>query len=113
MSSKMGLILSMIFITLFFSLGIDMVSIQIIYSDLDAKSVPISYRISEHGIIDESLIATIEQDFNVKFTCKSNCQPRFGDTVTYVISKDYKPIVIKKETMSVAIERSAVIGYYN
>ena len=113
MSSKVGLILSFIFVSLFFSLGIDMMSLQIIYSDLDSKGIAISYRISNHGTLDDPFIQSIESQFKVKFTCLSNCSPMFGDVVTYAISKEYKPIIIKKETMTVSIERNAVIGYYN
>ena len=113
MSSKFGLILSMLFVSLFFGLGVDMISIQIIYSDLDAKSVAISYRISEYGTIDDSLVQSIQNDFNVTFTCQSNCQPLFGDTVTYIISRMYKPLVVQKEQMTVNVQRTAVIGYYN
>lgn len=113
MSSKFGLILSMLFIALFFSMGIDMISVQIIYSDLDAKSAAISYRISEYGTIDNALISSIQADFSVKFECKSKCQPVFGDTVIYVISRDYRPLIIKSNQLTVSVERAAVIGYYN
>lgn len=113
MSSKMGLILSMIFVVIFFAMGIDLISIQFIYNDLDAKSVAISYRISEHGTIDNSLKANIETTFSVNFVCKSYCAPIFGDVVTYVISKEYTPLIIDKNTMTISVERNAVIGYLN
>ena len=113
MSSKLGLVLSMIFVTMFFGFGLDLICIQFIYNDLDAKSVAISYKISEYGTVNETIKQNIEETFNVTFYCKSNCSPMFGDTVTYVISKDYKPMMINKDTMTISVERNAVIGYMN
>ena len=103
----------MIFVTIFFAFGLDLISIQFIYNDLDAKSIAISYKISEYGTIDDTLKNYIESTFDVDFKCKSNCSPMFGDVVTYVISKDFDPIIIKDQTMVVSVERTAVIGYMN
>lgn len=113
MSSKLGLVLSMIFVTMFFAFGLDLICIQFIYNDLDAKSVAISYKISQYGAINETLKQYIEETFKVEFDCTSNCAPMFGDTVTYVISKEYKPMIIDKDTMTISVERNAVIGYMN
>ena len=49
MSSKLGTILSSIFIVIAFLLGCDLMSIQFIYSDLDSKSINISYLISKNA----------------------------------------------------------------
>ena len=113
MSSKLGLVLSMIFVTMFFAFGLDLICIQFIYNDLDAKSVAISYKISQYGTVNNTLKRNIEETFKVEFTCTSNCSPMFGDTVTYVISKQYKPMMISKDTMTISVERNAVIGYMN
>lgn len=113
MSSKLGLVLSMIFVTMFFAFGLDLICIQFIYNDLDAKSIAISYKISQYGTVNESIKQNIEETFKVEFTCTGNCSPLFGDTVTYVISKQYKPMIIKQESMTISIERNAVIGYMN
>ncbi len=113
MSSKLGLLLSMIFVTLFFAFGLDLIAIQTIYSDLDAKSVAISYKISKYGTVNEEVKNYIEVTYGVNFRCIDNCSPLFGDTVTYIISKDYKPIIIKNEAMTISVKRNAVIGYLN
>lgn len=113
MSSKLGLVLSMIFVAMFFTFGVDLISIQFIYNDLDAKSVAISYKISEYGTINENIKSYIEETFDVSFKCTNNFTPMFGDVVTYVISKEYKPIMIKSESMTISVERNAVIGYMN
>ena len=113
MSSKMGLILSMVFVFMFFAMGLDLISIQFIYNDLDAKSVAISYKISNYGTVNEEIKRSIEQTFDVKFTCVDNCSPLFGDTVTYVISKSYRPLVVSASEMNISVKRTAVIGYLN
>ena len=91
----------------------DMISLQFIYSDLDAKSVTISYLISEHGSIDEGLISYIEDKYKVDFVSADNYSPLFGDEVTYVIAKTYKPLMMSKEVMTVSVQRTTVIGYYH
>ena len=113
MSSKLGLILSMIFVTMFFAFGIDLIAIQFIYSDLDAKATSISYRLSKYGNVDSEITDFIEAHYNVKFECLDNCYPVFGDVVLYRISKDYHPIIIQNDTLTVSIKRSAVMGYHN
>lgn len=113
MSYKIGLILSMIFVALFFAFGIDLITVQFVFSNLDAQSVAISYRISQHGTIDENLINEIENKYQVDFECLSYCHPQFGDILDYKISRQIKPIIISKEPMTIAIKRSAIIGYYS
>lgn len=113
MSYKIGVILSMVFVALFFAFGVDLISIQFAFSNLDSKSVAISYRISNHGTLDELFIDDIEHEFNVLFDCLTNCNPSFGDIVEYQISTYIKPIVIAKGNYTITIKRTAVIGFYS
>lgn len=113
MSSKIGLILSLIFVAFFTLLACDMMSIQYIYGDLDAKSTSIAYLISKNKLVDDSLIETIEERYSVMFTCTSNCNNiQSGDVVTFQISKTYKPIIISKQTLTICVNREAIISYY-
>ncbi len=113
MSYKISFILSMVFVAMFFLFSGDMISLQFLYSDLDAKSVTISYLISDHGMLDGDFISYIESKYNVDFVSADNYYPLFGDEVTYVLAKDYKPLIMSKENMRVSIQRTTVIGYYN
>ncbi len=113
MSYKLGLLLSMVFVILFFMLGIDLISIQFAFGNLDAKSISISYRISEHGTIDDAFIEEIENYYDVDFTCTSNCTPLFGDIVEYTISSEIKTLVVSPDLLTIRISRSTVIGFYN
>lgn len=103
----------MVFVCMFFLFSGDMISLQFIYSDLDAKSVTISYLISDHGFLDDSFISYIENKYNVDFVSADNYSPLFGEEVTYIIAKEYKPLVMSKEIMTVSIKRTTVIGYFN
>ena len=112
MSSKIGLIVSMLFFTLFFLLCVDVMLIQFNYSDLDAKSISISYDISRKGKADDEYINELENRYQVKISNVSIKQPEFGDMVEYVVYREYTPIIVKRETMLLRIKRSTIIGYY-
>lgn len=112
MSYKIGLILSMIFVSLFFAFGVDLLNIQFTYSDLDAKSTAISYQIAEHGLLDDDFIKNIESRYKVSFKCTDYCSPLFGDVVTYTLTKEIKTIVVSQGPMNISISRNAVIGFF-
>ena len=115
MSSKIGTILSLIFVAMFVVLGCDIMSIQFLYSDIDAKSTTISYLISKNGRLDEFLIYQIEHTYNVEFTCVSaNCNSaKVGDIIEYQLSIQYQPIIVSKNKMTISVQRQAVLGYYS
>lgn len=112
MSYKTGLILSLVFVIMFFVFAVDLISLQSIYTDLDSKAVAIGYLISQKGSIEQSFIDSLEEEFNVTFTCEENCTPRFKDVVKYKLAIEYNPLIISKEQMIIEIHRSTVIGYY-
>ena len=113
MSYKISFILSMVFVTMFFLFAGDMISLQFLYSDLDAKSVTISYLISQHGKLDNEFIENIENKYGLDFVTADNYSPLFGDEVTYVIAKQYKPLIMSKDKMTIFIKRTTVIGYFH
>lgn len=90
-----------------------MVSLQFAYSNLDATSITISHIISESLSVNNTLVQDIERQFNVDFTLLNQEEPLFGDVVDFVISKEYKSIVLSNNTMLISVKRSSVLGYYN
>ena len=112
MSYKIGLLLSMVFVAMFFLFGADLISIQSVYSSLDSKANNISYLISRSGVIDEDFIAYIETSYYVDFECPLNLSPTFGEEITYTISTKYKPMIIDKKEMTITISRMTVVGFY-
>lgn len=112
MSYKIGLLLSMIFVAMFFLFGADMISLQSAYSLLDAKANNISYIISRNGAIDNDFKNYIENTFNVEFICDINLAPEFGEKIYYEITTTYSPLIIGKEEMTISIKRMTIIGFY-
>ena len=113
MSYKILLILSMVFVSLFFLFAGDMVSLQFAYSNLDATSITISHIISESLSVNDQLINKIETKYNVDFTLLNEEEPLFGDVVDFVISTHYQSIVLSNNAMLISVKRSTVLGYYN
>ena len=102
----------MIFVAMFFLFSADLISIQSVYSVLDAKANNISYLISRTGIIDEDFIYYVESTYDVMFHCEFNYAPTFGEEITYTISTEYQPMIIDQETMVIAISRMTIVGFY-
>lgn len=112
MSYKIGLLLSMVFVAMFFLFSADLISIQSVYSTLDAKSSNISYLISRTGVIDNNFINYIESTYGVDFECDINLAPTFGEEITYSISTEYQPMIIDKNKMTITIYRMTIVGFY-
>lgn len=112
MSYKIGLILSMIFVALFFLFGADLISLQGAYSVLDSKANNISYIISRNGVIDDNFINYIETTFSVTFDCPKNSSPEFGEKIIYSISAPYRPLILSKQEMTIVISRMTIVGFY-
>ena len=112
MSSKIGLLLSMIFVALFFLFGADLISLQSAYSTLDSKANNISYIISRNGVVDDAFINYIETTFNVDFTCEKHLNPEFGEKIIYQISTKYSPLIISHGDMTLTVERMTIVGFY-
>lgn len=112
MSSKLGLIFSLLFVFMFFALGTDLISVQYAISALDSKATAISYQIARHGNLEPTFVSAIESKYNVTFTCVDNCSPMFGDVVEYIISTEIQPMIMSAHEMTISIKRTAIIGYY-
>ncbi|MGM9873342.1 MAG: hypothetical protein ACI31G_00250 [Bacilli bacterium] len=112
MGSKIGLILSFIFIALFTAFGIDLLTLQYQLSSLDSIATNVSYYIAKKGFIDDDFINQIESNYNVRFSCLTNCNPAFGDMLTYQLEKDYKPMIISADEITLKVVRTSMVGYY-
>lgn len=113
MSSKISLILSMVFVVMFFLFGGDMISLQFAYSNLDATSVTIGHLISESYAVDNAFVTNVKAKYHIEFYLLNNDTPYFGDVVDYIIASKYKSIVLSDHEITLSIKRSSVVGYYN
>ena len=113
MSYKFGLILSLTFLMAVLFLGGDLMNVATIKSSLDSLGTVVSYRIASEGTVSSStkqLIASYHASFRLEEGEREGY--RMGDTVTYYLTKEYEPFVLRKQAMEIYVRRSAVIGYY-
>ncbi len=109
----MGFILSLLFLVQLFALLGDMLSVQIIYNNLDAVSVNAGYLISRYGKVTPIVTNYVSEEAGATVVAISEGTGRIGDVYKYKISKTYKPLIIKNEDMEIAVMRSIIIGYYS
>lgn len=112
MSSKFGILLSLIFVIIFFLFGADLIGIQYVYSSLDAKSVTISYYIAKNGYINDEYITYIEDKFDVEFICLNEIYPLYGEVCDFELVTYYSPIVVSNNSLPIRVYRTTVLGYY-
>ncbi|MBR0033590.1 MAG: hypothetical protein IJQ40_00520 [Bacilli bacterium] len=113
MSYKVAFILSMLFIVQLFVFATDLMSVQIIHSNLDAVSVTAGNIISTKGSINEDVIALVQNEAGASIEAIGDETPLFGAVFEYKISKTYQPVFFASKPMEIAVVRSVVIGYYN
>ena len=112
MAYKLGLILSMLFLAQLFVFTGDLISIQIIYTNLDAVSVVAGNLISSRGTIDDEIINLVYEQSGGTIEALGDETPLYGAIYEYKISREYTPWVMSNSPMEIAVTRSVVIGYY-
>jgi len=112
MVKKIIAMLSIMFTGVSILLISDLVSSQIVYSELDNTSMTVSYYISKNGGITDSIKQFVKKEADAKIYCADDaCGPvKKGDTYTYIIEKDFTPIVLSYEVKSIKVRRSVVVG---
>ena len=112
MSSKIGIIVSSLLLSVFLLLGGDMLCLSSVYSKLDSNSITIGYLIAKSGRVDTEYLTYLEESFNVTFLSITPDTPRSGDVVEFTIYKIYSPLIISSQSIRLTASRSTVIGYY-
>ena len=112
MSSKLGLMLSMVFVVMFFLLAGDMMCLSYAYANLDSVSITIGYVIAKSGRVDDEFLSHVEEVYNVKFLTISPSHPSQGDIVDFVIYQNYQPLILSKDEIVVKASRTTILGYY-
>lgn len=113
MGSKLGLVLSLLFITQLFAIAADIIGVQFVYTNLDAVSVSVGYLISQKGEITQEAIDLVYDEAGAQIVEIGESSKRLGDIFQYKIFKNYDAFYIHNGSMEVAVNRSVVIGYYN
>ena len=115
MGSKLGLILSLgiIFIALLF--GADLFMIQINYTDLDAMSTYVSYKISKEREVSEYLKGTLEEKniYIIEDNPPESGQYAEGESCTYSLKRSYSPLVMGNKAFEITVTRTVIVAIYN
>lgn len=113
MASKLGAMLSTVFIFIAFLFGVDFLMIQLTYTSLDSFSTSVSYKISKLGEINDE----------VKQFCLTNANASIepvgpnqafeeGAILGYYLIREYKMISYEAELIQITVKRFAVINIY-
>jgi len=117
MSHILGTIFGLTTIFMMFVFGVDLVTIQNIYTNLDALSTQANYVISKNGYLTEKTKSVFLSSYNTSiYPIETNTLARSyeeGFIYGYYLEKDYSPIAISKSTINIKIKRFAVINIYN
>lgn len=110
MSYKLGLLLSMLFLMSVLLLSGDLVCISANLSELDSIALTAAYQISINGRIDETTIAFVEKQ-NASIKSLSGDTLSLGSTMVFRVYREYQPLIISKDTMTLNVQRSTVVGF--
>lgn len=113
MASKLGFILSLLFVAMIFVILGDVVAVQFIYTNMDAVSLSAGYMISKNGYITNEVVMLVENECGASIEAVNDSVPMYGSLYEFRIYRDYEPLFISDNTMEISIVRSIIIGYYN
>ena len=112
MSSKLGVFLSSLFVIVAFLFSFDIINVQFLYADLDAKSVNITYLISRAPKLDRVFWSDVGERYGVTISCNKNGATTFGEEIDFELSDSFHPLIMSKENVTVSIKRTAIVGYF-
>jgi len=110
---KVGFLLSLLLVVELFVLAGDILSAQIIYTNLDAVSITAGNIISTKGEITEDLKSYVRSETGGEISAVGDETPLFGSVYTFQISKDFNPMNGFTKQSQIVVVRSVIIGYYN
>ena len=113
MGYKVGFILSLLLVVELFVLAGDILTAQIIYTNLDAISVTAGNIISTKGEISDDLRNYVRNETGGEISPVGDETPLFGSVYTFQIVREFKPMNGFTSQTTISVVRSVVIGYYN
>lgn len=111
MGSKIGIILSLPFMFLAFLFGTDLIMVQLTYTSLDSISTVVSYRIGKTGELSGEIDRYVRNEIQARLMPVDATYSYIeGSVLPYYLEKEYKPIVLSNETLTIRIKRFAVVN---
>ncbi len=114
MSNKFGTMLGIFILFICFMFGVDLVSMQYNYTNMDALSTNISYEISKNGCLSKEIINKYKNNYDIYLYPYDSDDKKYkeGESYGYVLEKDYSPIIISNSTIKLRIQRFTIINVY-
>ncbi len=113
MSSKIGLILSMIFVAFTFLFGADLLTLQGAFTVVQNKANDIAYELEYYSCFDQEMHSYLESKYEVTITpiCgfPSNT---IGDSVEFSVSYKVEGLLFMPNSYTLTASRTAILGYY-
>ena len=113
MGYKVGFVLSLLLVVELFVLAADILTAQIIYTNLDAVSITAGNIISTKGEITQELKTYVRNETGGEISAIGDETPLFGSVYTFQISREFKPLNGFTKQSEIVVVRSVIIGYYN
>lgn len=111
MASKWGMILSLIFVFQLLLMTGDLALIQARQAHLQSFATTLAQRISLEGGLFPSHVQWAASEA-LTLVCVAQCQPQFGDTLSFELATTFTPMIISNDPMTLRIVRHAIIGIY-
>ncbi|MCR5079087.1 MAG: hypothetical protein K6B65_04125 [Bacilli bacterium] len=112
MASKLGLLLSSVFMIFVMLTVGDLMCLSTIRSGLDSLAVTVGYRLAKDGYYSPST-ETLITKYGATFKAITKSAPRVGDTYEFALSKEYKPLFMSKNTMVITVTHATIVGFYD
>ncbi len=112
MASKLGLMLSSVFIVFVLLTVGDLMCVSTIRSGLDSLAVTVGYRLAKDGYYSSDA-ANLISKYGATFTAITKSAPRVGDTYEFALSKEYTPLFMSKNTMVITVTHATIVGFYD
>lgn len=111
MAHKVATLLSLIFVFQLLLLMGDMISVQVLHTEMQSFATTVTHEVSLRGRLDQPLIdRAMSKGYDL--VCLATCFPQFGDTLTYSLTLTYSPLILSNEPMELNLIRYVVIGVY-
>lgn len=111
MAYKVGFLLSLVFIISLFVFASDIVSVQIIYTNLDAVSLTVGNMISQKATITQEMKDLVYNQTGGYLVEVGENLRLLGTPFKYKITRSFDPVILKSEEMEITVVRSVIIGY--
>ena len=111
MSSKLGLLLSTVFLMAVFLMGADLTLLNATFQQVDGIAMVVAHRISMDGGLQAATVEYVKSQ-GATFTAITEGAPAIGDTYTFAVERSYAPLILKKSPIEIRVTRSCVVGFY-